>query len=192
MRRNQIAKLSQNSELGCGWFGLSFFHLCRVTKLKSHANHFFLCFNRNSYGMAVKLALTFNQLKLDLRMSFNFAPILLDKFLLERAQHPPGRGHQIERSAPTQEREVFFTHNPAIEYPDPIQGPVLTFHRIKDLLQSRDICPITFKDLIRKRKSFFGHHQGQDDLQRVGSMISAVATSGDRYFTGLAFEIGAG
>src|ERR1700748_3159959 len=54
MRRNQIAKLSQNSELGCGWFGLSFFHLCRVTKLKSHANHFFLCFNRNSYGMAVK------------------------------------------------------------------------------------------------------------------------------------------
>jgi hypothetical protein len=50
---NQIAKLSQNSELGCGWFGLSFFHLCRVTKLKSHANHFFLCFNRNSYGMAV-------------------------------------------------------------------------------------------------------------------------------------------
>src|SRR4029077_1690167 len=54
MRRNQIAKLSQNSELGCGWFGLPFFHLCRVTKLKSHANHFF-CFNRNSYGMAVIL-----------------------------------------------------------------------------------------------------------------------------------------
>src|SRR6202011_3686793 len=55
MRRNQIAKLSQNSELGCGWFGLSFYHLCRVTKSKSHANHFFLCFNRNSYGMTVKI-----------------------------------------------------------------------------------------------------------------------------------------
>src|ERR1700737_4130591 len=54
MRRNQIAKLSQNSELGCGWFGLSFYHLCRVTKSKSHANHFFLCFNRNSYGMTVE------------------------------------------------------------------------------------------------------------------------------------------
>ena len=53
MRWNQIAKLAQNSELGCGWFGVSFYHLCRVTKLKSHANHFFLCFNRNSYGMAV-------------------------------------------------------------------------------------------------------------------------------------------
>jgi hypothetical protein len=41
MRRNQIAKLSENAELGSGWFGRSFYHLCRVTKLKSHANHFF-------------------------------------------------------------------------------------------------------------------------------------------------------
>jgi hypothetical protein len=37
---NQIAKLSQNRELGGDWFGL-FFHLCRVTELKSHSNHFF-------------------------------------------------------------------------------------------------------------------------------------------------------
>jgi hypothetical protein len=42
MRRNQIAKLSENAELGCGWFGRSFYHLCRVTKLRSHANHFFV------------------------------------------------------------------------------------------------------------------------------------------------------
>src|SRR6516225_12193231 len=40
VRRNQIAKLPENSEFGCGWFGVSFHHLCRVTKLKSHANHF--------------------------------------------------------------------------------------------------------------------------------------------------------
>src|SRR5207237_6344416 len=38
---NQIAKLSQNRELGGGWFGISFLHLCRVTELKSHSNHFF-------------------------------------------------------------------------------------------------------------------------------------------------------
>ncbi|HJX96637.1 MAG TPA: type IV secretion system protein [Candidatus Acidoferrum sp.] len=54
MRRNQIAKLPQNSEFGCGWFGISFFHLRRVTELKSHANHFFSCFNQDSYGMAVE------------------------------------------------------------------------------------------------------------------------------------------
>ena len=30
-----------------------FFHHCRVTELKSHANHFFLCSNKDSYGMAV-------------------------------------------------------------------------------------------------------------------------------------------
>src|ERR1700752_570766 len=54
MRRNQVAKLSQNSELGGGWFGLFFFnHLCRVTELKSHSNHFFSWFNQASYGMAV-------------------------------------------------------------------------------------------------------------------------------------------
>jgi hypothetical protein len=53
LRRNQIAKLPQNIELGCGWFGVSFFHLCRVTELKSHANHFFLWFNQDSYGMAM-------------------------------------------------------------------------------------------------------------------------------------------
>jgi hypothetical protein len=41
MRRNQIAKLPENSEFGCAWSGVSFDHLCRVTKLKSHANHFF-------------------------------------------------------------------------------------------------------------------------------------------------------
>ena len=38
---NQIAKLPENAEFGCGWFGVSFFHLCRVAELKSHANHFF-------------------------------------------------------------------------------------------------------------------------------------------------------
>src|SRR5205823_8534345 len=54
MRRNQVAKLSQNSELACGWFGVSFFHLCRVTELKSHSNHFFSWFNQDSCGMAVK------------------------------------------------------------------------------------------------------------------------------------------
>ena len=53
MRWNQIAKLPQNGEFGDGWFGISFLHLCRVTELKSHANHFFLCFNWKSYGMAV-------------------------------------------------------------------------------------------------------------------------------------------
>jgi hypothetical protein len=41
MRRNEIAKLSQNRELGGGWFGVSFVHLRRVTELKSHSNHFF-------------------------------------------------------------------------------------------------------------------------------------------------------
>src|SRR6516165_6520643 len=54
MRRNEIAKLPKNAEFGCGWFGVSFFHLCRVTELKNHSNHFFLCFNQHSYGMAVK------------------------------------------------------------------------------------------------------------------------------------------
>ena len=32
-----------------------FFHLCRVTELKNHSNHFFLCFNQDSYGMAVQM-----------------------------------------------------------------------------------------------------------------------------------------
>jgi len=41
MSWNEIAKLSENAELGCGWLGVSFFHLCRVTELRSHANHFF-------------------------------------------------------------------------------------------------------------------------------------------------------
>ena len=54
MRRNEIAKLPKNAEFGYGWFGVSFFHLCRVTELKNHSNHFFLCFNQDSYGMAVK------------------------------------------------------------------------------------------------------------------------------------------
>jgi hypothetical protein len=48
MRRNEIAKLSKNAEFGCGWSGVSFFHLCRVTELKNHSNHFFLCFNQDS------------------------------------------------------------------------------------------------------------------------------------------------
>jgi hypothetical protein len=33
-----------------------------------------------------------------------------------------------------------------------------------------------------KRKAFFGHYQGQDDLQSVGPMIPAVAPSGERVF----------
>jgi len=40
-----------------------------------------------------------------------------------------------------------------------------------DLLQGRDIGPITLKDFIRKRKAFFGHDQGQDNLKSIGSMV---------------------
>jgi len=36
------------------WY-IFFFHLCRVTELKSHANHFFSWSNQDSYGMAVIL-----------------------------------------------------------------------------------------------------------------------------------------
>jgi hypothetical protein len=50
MRRNQIAKLPQNGEFGGGWFGISFLHLCRVTELKSHANHFFCALTENPMG----------------------------------------------------------------------------------------------------------------------------------------------
>src|SRR6516164_2542449 len=53
MRRNEIAKLPKNAEFGCGRFGVSFFHLCRVTELKNHSNHFFLCFNQDFYGTGV-------------------------------------------------------------------------------------------------------------------------------------------
>ncbi len=42
-----------NTEFGCGWFGVLFYHLCRVAELKSHANDFFWCFNQNSHGTAV-------------------------------------------------------------------------------------------------------------------------------------------
>jgi hypothetical protein len=50
MRRNQIAKLPQYAEFGCGWFGVSFDHLCRVAELKGHANHFFFCFSQIPMG----------------------------------------------------------------------------------------------------------------------------------------------
>ena len=43
MRRNEIAKLSENTELRCGWFGILFHHLCRVAELKNHSNQIFLC-----------------------------------------------------------------------------------------------------------------------------------------------------
>jgi len=50
MRWNQIAKLPENSEFGGGWFGISFLHLCRVTELKSHSNHFFYVLAETSMG----------------------------------------------------------------------------------------------------------------------------------------------
>jgi hypothetical protein len=50
MWRNEIAKLSQYTEFGCGWFGVSFYHLCRVAELKSHANHFFSDLTKKSVG----------------------------------------------------------------------------------------------------------------------------------------------
>ena len=54
MRRNQLAKLTEHTEFACGWFGISFFHLRRVTELKSHANHFFSALTKIPYGMAVE------------------------------------------------------------------------------------------------------------------------------------------
>ena len=61
MRRNQITKMSEYTEFGCGWFGVLFYHLCRVAELKRHANHFFLCFHHNSYGMPVLKYVTINE-----------------------------------------------------------------------------------------------------------------------------------
>src|SRR6516164_7914818 len=68
MRRNEIAKLPKNAEFGCGWFGVSFFHLCRVTELKNHSNHFFLCFNQDFYGTGVRIQ-RFIQLALPEKLS---------------------------------------------------------------------------------------------------------------------------
>jgi hypothetical protein len=50
MRRNEIAKLPQNNQLRCGWFGVSFYHLCRVTELKNHSNHFFSALTEEPMG----------------------------------------------------------------------------------------------------------------------------------------------
>ena len=50
MRRNQIAKLSEYTEFRCGWFGVLFYHLCRVAELKSHANHFFRALTETPVG----------------------------------------------------------------------------------------------------------------------------------------------
>src|ERR1700730_8146145 len=51
-----MARLQKNAEFGCGWFGISFYLLRRVTEVKNHSNHFFLCFNRKAYGMGCELA----------------------------------------------------------------------------------------------------------------------------------------
>ena len=40
MQRNQIAKLSENTEFGCGWFGISFLSLLSGPELKNHSNHY--------------------------------------------------------------------------------------------------------------------------------------------------------
>src|SRR5271165_5800479 len=50
MLRNQIAKLPEYTEFRCGWFGISFFHLCCVAVLKSHANHFFCALAKTPMG----------------------------------------------------------------------------------------------------------------------------------------------
>jgi len=65
MRRIEIAKLREYAEFGCGWFGVLFYHLCRVAELKSHANHFFLCFSQKSYGMAVQSFCLFEKTRSD-------------------------------------------------------------------------------------------------------------------------------
>ena len=62
MRRNQFAKLSEHTEFRSGWFGILFYHLCRVAELKSHANHFFSCFNQDSCGMPVNSEEEFKEL----------------------------------------------------------------------------------------------------------------------------------
>ena len=45
MRRNQIAKLSENTEFGCGWFGISFFSPLLSGRVKEPFQPLFLCFN---------------------------------------------------------------------------------------------------------------------------------------------------
>jgi hypothetical protein len=51
---------------------------------------------------------------------------------------------------------------------------------------------VTFKDFVGQGKTFFSHHQCQDDLQGIGPMIAAVAIPRQLDFAGLAFEVGAG
>jgi len=45
MRRNQIAKLSENTEFGCGWFGISFFSPLLSGRAKEPFQPLFFCFN---------------------------------------------------------------------------------------------------------------------------------------------------
>jgi hypothetical protein len=79
VRRNQIAKLPEYAEFGCGWFGLSFFHLCRVAELKSHANHFFSALAKIPMGCPCFLA------------AFPLAMIAITYLLYQSARRPSAK-----------------------------------------------------------------------------------------------------
>ena len=55
MRRNEIAKLPEYTELGCGWFGILFYSPLSSGRVKEPCQPLFFCFNQNSYGTAVNL-----------------------------------------------------------------------------------------------------------------------------------------
>ncbi len=48
MRRNEIAKLPEYTELGCGWFGISFFSPPSSDRVKEPFQPLFFCSNRRT------------------------------------------------------------------------------------------------------------------------------------------------
>ena len=85
-----------------------------------------------------------------------------------------------------------FGGDAAVHDPDSVRPSILRFDAFEKILQGGLVTGVAWHHLVGKRKALWGHHQGDDHLDAVRTLVSAVAeltVPGER---GVTLEIGGG
>jgi hypothetical protein len=137
--------------------------------------------HRTLFGDAVAalgkdIEFTLLRQQLDLHAGSRLLPRLGNQMLLQTRQATLRRAHQVmhRRVGRAHLGEHLFGRHAAVHQPDAARLAVLSLDVVEKPPQCRLVRSVAGQHLIGQRQALGRHHQGNDDLHTIGSMIARV------------------
>jgi hypothetical protein len=125
------------------------------------------------------------------RVAGDLLPVAGKQFALKVGEFAPRSAHQIIGSSLPKILQVIFADHPAIKHPHPALHSVLILDLGNDLFESAHVGRVPVENLVGHGEALRSHHQRDDDLQGVRTMVTGVAARSGFHPDSFSFKIGA-